>query len=397
MKIACVLITHFPVKAELLRHEDLQGKPVIVVDESESKRLVVDSTPAARGVKAGMTLSQALSRSKNTVVLTADQPYYERCFQELMTALLDVSDRVEKGPLGIQTLAFLEIGNVELMHGGEEQTVSAIQQAIPVAYNPRIGISEGKFAANVVALVAEGQQAIKVTFDIADFLRDKPVDMLPLPTDNIEQLHQFGLHQIGELADIELPKLQAQLGSTLGKLAWELSNGIDNTPLIPYRPNESVSAYLTFPNPATTVTELLLGIEMLLKRVFKDTDLKSRHVTTVTIECKVLYKPTWTKRYDLKQPVGDPDRAFFSVKSQSERIELPGPLEDMMLTVSGLVNESGTQVGLFEDIRKRDQLANTIKTLQERLGVEAPLTKVVSVKPCHPIPERRDYQVPLNP
>ena len=157
---------------------------MIVVDESESKRMVVDSTPAARGVKAGMTLSQALSRSKNAVVLTADQPYYERCFHESITALLDVSDRVEKGPLGVQTLAFLEIGSVELMHGGEVQAVRAIQRAIPVEYNPRIGISEVKFAANVVALAAEWQQAIKVIFDISDFLRDKPVEMLPLLSDS---------------------------------------------------------------------------------------------------------------------------------------------------------------------------------------------------------------------
>ena len=101
MKIACVLITHFPVKAELQRHEDIQGKPVIVVDHSESRRLVVDSTPSARGVRSGMSLSEAMSRSKTSVVIEADYSYYERCFQELLLALLDVGDRVEKGPLGM--------------------------------------------------------------------------------------------------------------------------------------------------------------------------------------------------------------------------------------------------------------------------------------------------------
>lgn len=397
MKIICVLITHFIVKAELLRNEEHQGRPVIVVDDSESNRVVVDSTPAACGVRAGMTLSQALSKSKNAIVLTADPPYYKRSFQELLTALLDVSDRIEKGPMGVQALSYVQLNGVELMHGGEEQTVRAIQRAIPLDYNPRFGISEGKFAATVVALAAEGQQAIRVTFDIADFLRDKPVEILPLPPENIEQLHDFGLHQIGEVAAIEMSKLQAQFGTVLGRVAWELSNGIDNTPLVPYRPNESISAHLTFPSPATQITEVMIGIEMLLNRVFGDTDLKSKHVTTITLEARVLYKSAWTKRYDLKQPVGDADRALFSVKSQSDNIELPGPLEDMMLTVSGLVSESGTQVGLFEDVRKKGQLADVNQQIKERLGVEAPLTQVVDIDANHPIPERRRWQKSFGP
>src|SRR5918992_5559289 len=65
MQIACVLVTHLPVKAEIQRHPELKGKPVIVTAGNGSKQVVLDSSPEARGVAPGMTVQEALSQSKD--------------------------------------------------------------------------------------------------------------------------------------------------------------------------------------------------------------------------------------------------------------------------------------------------------------------------------------------
>ena len=69
--IACLLVTHMPVKAELKRRPELRQKPVVITESYGSKALVLDSSPKARGVASGMPLAEAMSRCKDAVLLQA--------------------------------------------------------------------------------------------------------------------------------------------------------------------------------------------------------------------------------------------------------------------------------------------------------------------------------------
>ena len=121
MRVACVLITHLRAKAEMRRQgevdveegsaqdfaapssEALQGPSTLVVEgggASGARPVVVDYFPGSCGVRAGMTLEQAVSQQADTVVLSADEPYYRQIFGELLRALQGVSDRVEGAELG---------------------------------------------------------------------------------------------------------------------------------------------------------------------------------------------------------------------------------------------------------------------------------------------------------
>ena len=55
--------------------------------------MVVDRFPACAGVAADMTLEEALSYDAGTVVLDADEPFYQRAFRRVLTVLQGVSDR----------------------------------------------------------------------------------------------------------------------------------------------------------------------------------------------------------------------------------------------------------------------------------------------------------------
>ncbi len=95
MKVACVLVTHLRAKVELRRQPQLQATPAVIVDRSGGRPVVVDALPATAGVTPGMTLEEALSRHTNTTILEADEPAYQRVYQQVLTSLQGVSDRVE--------------------------------------------------------------------------------------------------------------------------------------------------------------------------------------------------------------------------------------------------------------------------------------------------------------
>jgi nucleotidyltransferase/DNA polymerase involved in DNA repair len=400
MKVACVLITHLPMKAELGRHLELQGRPAIITRHhragGSSKRLVLDSSPEARGISCGMPLQEALSRRKDTVLLEADEPYYQSVFDVVLRSLEQRSPLVEKAGLGY---AYVGLDGLEAMYGGEARLITALLQAVPQALNPRIGVAAGKFPAYVAAVTSSRGQSTRVPEDVARFLKDFSVDLLPLPWEAVDRLHRFGLHTLGQLAALPPGSVQAQLGVE-GRRAWELSNGIDPSPLLPYQREEVVSESLTFPSPTVTLDAILTGLEILLSRAFARPALRGRYIRSVVIESRVIGHAPWTRRFAFKEAVSGKERAFFVLKSVVEgycNTLLPGPLEDMALTLAGLTGESGIQTSLFSDVRRREQLREMMRQLEVRLGAKPPIYQVRDVEPWSRIPERRQALVPFDP
>ena len=99
-KIACVLVTHLPVKAEIRRYPELRGKPVVITESYGSKNLVLDSSPQARGLAPGMPLQEAMAQCKEAVLLQADCPHYNDAFDNLVRSLEMRSPLVEKAGMG---------------------------------------------------------------------------------------------------------------------------------------------------------------------------------------------------------------------------------------------------------------------------------------------------------
>lgn len=393
MEIACLLITHFPMKAELRRHTQFKGKPVIIVEESDSRQTVLDSSPGARGATAGMTLQEALSRCKEAALLEADLPYYEATFDDILSSLEQRSPLVEKAELGC---AYIGLDGLAEMYGGRTRLVASLFQAAPEDFNPRIGVAEGKFPAYIAALISSGGRTTQVPDDAGVFLQRFPVDLLPMPQENKARLHRFGLHTLGQIASLSVGSMQAQFGPE-GARAWKLANGIDRTSLLPNRREEAVSEFLTFPSPSLSQNTILIGIETLLGRAFSRPQVKGRYVRSVILESQICRYPPWIRLFTFKEAVGSKDRAFFVIRSALESVTLPGPLEDLKLTLAGLSGESGAQAGLFSDSRKQDQLREVVRQLRLRLGDKPPIYQVRDIEPCSRIPERRQALIPFDP
>ena len=394
MKIACVLISHLPAKAEQRRHPELRRRPVIITEESRAKRVVLDSSPEAVGVSAGVPLQEALSRCKGATLLQADMPYYQKVFDMAVKGLQQRSPLVEKAQLGC---AYVGLDGLEAMYDGEARLITSLLQAVPHQFNPRVGVALGKFPAYVAAVTSSGGRATKVPEDVAGFLKELSVDLLPLSWDNKTRLHRFGLHTLGQLAALSVGSLQAQLRGE-GRRAWELASGVDPSPLVPCRREEVVTEFLTFPSPTITRDAVLTAMEILLARAFTRPEISGKYVRTAIIESRLAgQKPPWIRRFGFKEALGSKERAIFAMKSRLGAVLLPGPLEDMKLTLSGITGESGVQSSLFSDVRKREQLREMMRQLQALLGCKPPIYQMKDVEPWSRIPERRQALVPFDP
>ena len=394
--IACMLVTHLPVKSEVRRYTQLRGKPVIITESYGSQKLVLDSSEEAKGVIAGMPLSEAMARCKDASLIQADAPYYNSTFNKLIKALELRSPVVEKSGLGC---AYVGLEGLEAMYGGEAQVIASLLQVAPEEFNPRIGVAEGKFPAYVAAVTSRGGRATRIlhgSVSMAAFLNGLSIGLLPISWANKTKLHRFGIHTLGQLSSLPESAVQAQLGIE-GRNAWLLASGIDNSPVVPRREQQVVEEYLTFPSPATTWSPILTGLGTLLGRAFARPEISGRYVRTASIESHVYRRPPWVKKIGFKEALGNRDRTLFAMKSRLDSVTLPGPLEDMRLTLTGLTGESGIQANLFSDVRKQEQLKEMMRQLEALLGGKPPIYQLKEIEPWSRIPERRQVLIPFDP
>lgn len=395
MKIACVLIPHFPLSAEIYRQSRCIGsRPVILVNARASRRLVLDFSPDLTGLMPDMPLQAALSRCKSVALVEADMPYYHDILVHILETLEKIVPAVENAGLGC---AYLDIAGLEAIYGGKGGLLKAIFQAIPGAFKAQLGIADSKFPAYVAATRAQAGEAVEVTTETRDFLKDYPVDILPVSWRTIERLRSFGLEKLGQVAAIPIGPLQAQFGRE-GYAIWHLANGIDNRPLLSRRSAEYIEEHLSFPAPTVTLEVILLAVDSLLTRAFSCPRLRGRCARWSTLTAQLSNGAVWQRRVAFKEPAGSKSQALFSIKSSLELISFPGPLEDLGLVLSGLTGETGRQESLFLNIR-RSRLAGLSEALQQleaRLGKKPPIFQVRTLETWSRIPERRQALIPYS-
>ena len=394
MRIACVLITHLRAKAELRRHAHLRDSPIAVVDRTNGKPLVVDSSAGA-SARAGMTLEQAMSSHNGLIILDADEPYYRRVFEDVTEALLQVGDRVEPAELGT---AYARLDGLELLYGSEEKVAAALLDAVPDWLNARVGVGGSKFTSYIAARTAGVRSVAVCPTDEAAFLAPLSIELLPMSDDFKRSLHGFGVHGMGQVACLSRDMLTDRFGHE-GILAWELCNGIDGRPVVPVKQEAAIVEYASLPFASTSIELLLATTDILLQRAYSRPHLLRKLAGSILIATSAAGADTWTQAVRFKEPVGEWQSASRLLKDRIEAHPPDAPVEDLTLTVGNIRAESGRQLGLLENARDRrhERITDIDRKLRARMRNAPALHRVVDVAPWHPVPEMRALKVPVDP
>ena len=395
MIVACVLITHFRAKAELIRGPELEGRAFVVVNRAGAGVPVVDRSPQAVGIVQGMTLQRAVSSVSDLTVLDADGPYYEVLFDHLLDSLGRVSDMVEDGGLGE---AYVRLDGLERLYGGESGVASALLNAAPDYFNPRVGVADAKFPAYAIARTARPMSVVRVPDDAPAFLAPMSIDILPISAELKSALYRFGLRLLGDVASTGRRAMFDRFGRE-GLIAWELSTGVDRRPFVSRRVEESIVEHTTLPFATTSMEMVRVGLDMLLRRAFARPALKNRSVGAAALMSSTSDGEPWKLHVRFRTPVERWERAAELMRERIETEPPSHPIDDLSLTISDLGGETGVQAGLIRDAREsgRETLLGVDRRLSARFGGGRALHRAVEVAPWHPAPEMRSLLVPIDP
>ena len=396
MRIACILIPHFPVAVECQRDPSLCRRPVVIGETPDQRKAVLDCSPEAeaQGVRTGMPLRQALALCREAVFLPPHPSLYRDVFESALTVLEGFSPEVEDGTLG---RAYLNADGLALHYKGELDMGERIIRSVCDATNlvAGVGIAEGKVVAWAAAVTSElGQVCTVPAGKEAEFLRPLDASLLPAAPDTLRRLNLYGLHTMGDLTALPIGPIQAQFGVE-GKRLWELAHGIDGEPLRPRRQEEAIVEGLRFPAAAVSVEALVVACRRLLVRLHWR--LRGRAARRMRLRALLWGGRSWEKTIAFHEAVVDWERMLFIAKSVLASSTLPGPVEELTIELSGITEERGQQATLFaEKAGLKRQLGEAVRQLRARWG-QPFVSRVVEVEPWSRLPERRHALIDYEP
>jgi nucleotidyltransferase/DNA polymerase involved in DNA repair len=395
--IACVWLPQLPLRVEVLRRPNLEGRPLVLGGGPGERRLVQLCSPEAEqaGVQPGLPLREVLPLCRDAVILQPDPVRTAEVLEEVLNRLQRVSPIVE--PESEQLLLDLR-GLREVYHADLGALERAIRTAVPHLLRPCIGVAGGRFTASVAARLAPhaGVRVVQAV-DAEAFLAPLPISHLPFVPNELQRLELLGLRTIADLATLPFTAVQAEFGPP-GARAWRLARGQDNEPVIPRRFNPVVRASLYFDEPLASIEAVTMAVDHLLARAFRSSVLNGHTVRQARLRALLADSTSWERLITFKEAVLSRDAARRSIKS---KLQLPNglpsaPIEELSLELMGLGGEGAKQVSFFSVHAKQEgQIAEAARQLSARYG-QTHLARVVEVEPWSRIPERRWALVPYD-
>jgi DNA polymerase-4 len=214
------------------------------------------------------------------------------------------------------------------------------------------GVAPNKFLAKIASDWRKPDGLFVIQPDEVDsFLPPLPVGRLPGVGKVTEaRLEKLGIRTVGDLRELELPALEGPFGRH-GLRLYELARGIDNSPVLPDRPTQSVSAEDTFQHDVP-----LSETEPLIRRLAEKTWIASRKETriarTVVLKLKTSDFKILTRSHTPSTPPVSCEELTGIALSLRERVDLD-PHQRYRLVGVGLSNfrdpeQASVQPELFE-------------------------------------------------
>lgn len=243
---AVIDIPRFALQAVLRLEEGLRGRPVVLVDESLAKPLVIDCTRAAEraGALPGLSLPQAIARCEEVVVRYCSEKAEALAGRALFDCAYSLSPRVEETYPGVCSIGLAGVNRKTLVDCCQE-IVSVLRG---LGLRGRIGIGA---TPDIALFVARKSKRVTVVGELssqgrADCSQSAGAmeDGWPAMVAESERVGKTGLGPPNYADQTEGRALRLGSGSSTGPPYPSLRDFLDSLPIAAAEPSEELEAIL---------------------------------------------------------------------------------------------------------------------------------------------------------
>src|SRR5579872_109816 len=352
-KIVHIDMDAFYASVEQRDDPSLRGKPVVVAWRGNRSVVCAASYEARRfGVRSAMPAIRAERLCPEAVFVPPDFVRYRAVSRQTRDIFRRYTDLIE--PLSLDE-AYLDVTENKCGLPTATKVAKAIRQQIreELQLTASAGVAPNKFLAKIASdwKKPDGLFVIQPE-DVDTFLPPLPVERLPgVGKVTAERLKTFGIRTVGDLRALQPAVLESHFGKH-GLRLHELAFGIDENPVEPNRPTQSISAEDTFERDVP-LEETGEAIHRLAEKVWAASRKETRVARTVVLKLKTAEFRILTRSLTPAEPVASCEELTQIALALRERVHL-GPEQRYRLIGVGLGNfrdpgEEPDQPELFDE------------------------------------------------
>ena len=364
---------------EHLHHPELEGKPLAVGGDPESRHgivLTADYIAKGYGVKTGMALWQAKQVCPNITFISPRMDLYLRFSRMAHEIYADYTDKQEAYGIDESWLDVTESVNIK---GDGYKIANEISRRMKseLGITVSIGVSFNKIFAK---LGSDYKKPDAITTMYKDEFKTKawalPVsDLLYVGRSTSAKLSRFGIKTIGDLARTEERFLVSQLGK-MGSVLWGFANGYDDSPVKKentFAPIKSIGNSTTTHRDLVNDEDVKIVIYMLAESVahrLRKNGFKCRVVEISVRDNDLL---SFTRQHKINNATNITEEiAKEGYRIFKENYKWNKPIRSLGIRGSDLVNENYCeQLDFFTDADFRERLQmvdNAVDDIRRRFG-----------------------------
>jgi DNA polymerase IV len=379
-RIAHFDLDSFFVSVECLRDPSLLGKPVVVGGSSE-RGVVASCSYEARkfGVHSAMPGKLAKQLCPNAIFVKGNMDLYSEYSRRVTKIMESCSPIVEKASIDEH---YIDLSGMDkfikesLLWTKELRQKIIKETGLPISFGLSTNKTVSKMATNEAK--PNGEKYIEPGMEKA-FLAPLSIRKIPgIGSKTYVVLSNMGIEKIESIQKMTKEAMYTALGEN-GESIWRKANGINNSPVIPFHEQKSISTETTFhkdTGDAEKLKNVLTG--MVDELAFSLRKIKK---VSACVTIKLRYANFETHTFQTHMPYTAADHILLRKALELFRKNYSGkPLIRLIgVRLSDLVSGL-SQIDLFDDTEEMVNLYQAMDKIRKRYGDRA-ITRAASVKP----------------
>src|SRR5665647_3909601 len=365
-------ITHldlntFFVSVECFRNPKLIGKPVLI-GGSGDRGVVASCSYEARkfGIHSAMPMKIARRLCSHAIVVRGDMEAYSKYSRLVTDIVQDTVPLFEKASIDE---FYVDLTGMDKFFGcklfSDKLKIKILKESgLPISY----GLASNKLISKVATNEVKPNGQIEIPFG-NEKIYLAPLSIAKIPGIGKQTailLLKMGVETVKVLSDIPVEMMQNLLGKN-GSELWRRANGIDETPVVPYHEQKSISTENTFGQDTIDMNFMRAEMIRMTERIAFELRKQNKLAGCVTVKLRYSNFETFTKQQTISYTNAD-HVLFKTAKELFERLYDRRMLIRMLGILFTNLIPGNYQIHLFEDTQEMIKLYQAIDSVKKRFG-----------------------------
>ena len=359
----------FFVAVEIKKESRLKGLPLIVGGQSRRGVVAACSYEARKfGVHSAMPMYLALQLCPDAKVISGDMEAYSQNSHLVTEIIADQSPLFEKASIDE---FYIDASGMDKFFGAFKWSVQLQKK---IEKESGLPISMALSVNKLISKVATGEYKPKAQKQIRlgeehMFLDPLSIEKIPMVGKQTSSfLFDMGVRTVKTLREMPLPFLISAFGKN-GISLWNKAQGIDDSPVVPYSEQKSISTESTFESDTIDVKRLKSILIAMVEKVAFQLREQKKLVACVTVKIRYSNFDTETRQVHISYTSSDHvilrvvQELFDKLYNRRMLIRLVG------VRLSSLVH-GNQQISLFDDTEEDINLYEAMDFIKHKHGVD---------------------------